>query len=173
MKSFATSVAALGTVLLLAVVPAHGSGAGAPDGSAAGADTSAAAKQAPKGEKKYRTSAQRAVNAHRAEADLKKVRFTGQRCLRKAAAAYAERSADAQGMVPHDLKALARRCEVSGLREALGIGFTTGAKMVDAWMTVGGSHRRAVMHRKNRVGAVEARRGDDGLWYGIMLVAAS
>lgn len=173
MKSLTAVVTSIGAALLLSAVPAHAAPAPAATSTQVNQSIVEAVPSAagPKAEKTYRNAAQRRINFHRTTATLKKLDFKRNQCLGKAARRYAVRSAAAGGMVPHNLKKVAKRCKAEKMKELLGVGFPTGKKMVDGWVEMGNSQKRAIFAKKARVGASGAAKGDDGLWYGIVLIA--
>lgn len=173
MKRLTSSVAAFGMagVLLLSGHSLAAPGAhvvsAASAASAAGGPVaeSALGANSPKAQK-YRKAAQRATNEARVANE--RVEVQGDACLRKAARSYIKRMAKAGGLVPHNLKAVAKRCDMGVVKENIGVGFSSGKKLVGAWMAIEES-RTVLLRKKARHGVVEAIK-KDGDWYAIQLL---
>ncbi|MDQ4055706.1 MAG: CAP domain-containing protein [Actinomycetota bacterium] len=123
---------------------------------------SAPADSAPSPQTTYANQAFTATNNQRAAHDL--VKLNQSSCLKRFAAAQAQKMAN-QGRIFHQpLAPIANRCHLRAVGENVAYGYPNGNAVVRAWMNSPG-HRANILNRIYRRMAIAARQSSQGTWY--------
>jgi uncharacterized protein YkwD len=117
-------------------------------------------------QERYVKQARAVTNDRRADHDLARLRSQG--CAQKFARRQARRMARQDRLFHQDLGKVLDRCDLSGVAENVAYGYTTGRRVVRAWMQSPG-HRANLLEPSYRMLGMAARRGGTGGWYAVQV----
>ena len=115
---------------------------------------------------RYERQARVATNNQRVEHDLRRLRK--RRCVQRYARRQARRMAGRERLFHQDLGVVLNQCDLRAAAENVAYGYSTGRRVVRAWMQSPG-HRLNLLNPAYRQLGMAARKDDDGQWYAVQV----
>ncbi|CAN5413919.1 hypothetical protein BH09ACT10_BH09ACT10_09100 [soil metagenome] len=114
---------------------------------------------------RYEASAIKWTNKERTDRDRVKLKYKkAAKCVDGFAERWAKKMATKQKMYHQKLGPIMDSCDLSMVGENIAYGFTSGKKVVNAWMHSPG-HKENILRPKYRLIGLGAYKDDNGIWW--------